>query len=160
MNPIPFGWNNIQYRRIITIKADWYTVQEKRWRHNGNKVTGRQLIHSSRLRARAYRPEMYFSDRLTKRARPNLYRLRFVFVLASSLFFIANYRMPRVIWWARWMLMSFTEDLVFWEYEVGCLWLLERFLSVNVFFFSSSDELPDDHKSWDSSVPRAGPLSL
>lgn len=51
------------------------------------------------------------------RAPPNLYQLRFVFVLASSLFFIANYRVPRVIWWVRWMLMSFAQDLLFWEYE-------------------------------------------
>lgn len=105
--------------------------------------------------------EMYCYVRLTKRTPPNLYRLRFVFVLASSLFFIANYTAPRVIWWVRWMLMSLAQDLLFWEYEpdVYDYW---NFFSQSMFFrplslfcFSCSDELPDHHKSQASSFPWA-----
>lgn len=59
----------------------------------------------SRTTKNFYTLEIYSADRLTGCA-PNLYHLTFVFVLPSSLFFTANYRVPWVIWQDQRMLMS------------------------------------------------------
>lgn len=138
--------------------AEWYSVQAERWRYKGNKVaqTDSSLISlppelgPSDLGFSTERGEIYCFDRLTKRTPPNLYQLRFVFVLASSLFFIANYSVPLVIWWVRWMLMRFAQDLPVWEFEAD-VYDYWNFFTQSMFFplflFSFSDELPDHHKS-------------